>query len=99
MKLKKGIEDRYGNFITIDTLIQNSKYNFVNPEWGFPKGRKNIKESNIECALREFNEETRKAPNTADAIDQLWRFLQPPPSIYKLRESPNKYYSNKIVLS
>ena len=58
MKLKKGIEDRYGNFITIDTLIQNSKYNFVNPEWGFPKGRKNIKESNIECALREFNEET-----------------------------------------
>ena len=44
---------------------------------------------------REFNEETRKAPNTADAIDQLWRFLQPPPSIYKLRESPNVYYTNK----
>lgn len=27
-------------------------------EWGFPKGRRNINEKNIECAKREFQEET-----------------------------------------
>lgn len=27
-------------------------------EWGFPKGRRNINESDIRCALREFREET-----------------------------------------
>jgi len=44
---------------------------------------------------REFNDETRKSPNPADATDQLWRFLQPPPSIYKLKDEPNAYYTNK----
>jgi len=28
------------------------------PEWGFPKGRRNYKEANLTCALREFSEET-----------------------------------------
>ena len=29
-----------------------------NPEWGFPKGRRNLKERDRECAVREFSEET-----------------------------------------
>ena len=56
--IKNGIKDKDGNKISIDSLINKSKCNFVDPEWGFPKGRKNIKETNIECALREFCEET-----------------------------------------
>ena len=28
-------------------------------EWGFPKGRRKIKESDLDCAIREFYEETR----------------------------------------
>jgi ADP-ribose pyrophosphatase YjhB (NUDIX family) len=41
----------------IDNLsIIGSKYN--SPEWEFPKGRKNINESNYNCAIREFYEET-----------------------------------------
>ena len=28
------------------------------PEWGFPKGRRNIQETDYDCALREFSEET-----------------------------------------
>jgi 8-oxo-dGTP pyrophosphatase MutT (NUDIX family) len=31
---------------------------WIEPEWGFPKGRRNYKEKDIECALREFEEET-----------------------------------------
>jgi 8-oxo-dGTP pyrophosphatase MutT (NUDIX family) len=31
---------------------------YKEPEWGFPKGRRVRCESDIECAIREFNEET-----------------------------------------
>ena len=34
----------------------NSEYIFN--EWGFPKGRRELYEENLECALREFKEET-----------------------------------------
>ena len=32
--------------------------NWSEPEWGFPKGRRNFQENDYTCALREFNEET-----------------------------------------
>jgi len=31
---------------------------WVEPEWGFPKGRRNPYETDVHCALREFQEET-----------------------------------------
>lgn len=31
---------------------------WTEPEWGFPKGRRNSQEKDYECALREFSEET-----------------------------------------
>jgi len=37
-------------------IFQNSPWK--EPEWGFPKGRRNFKERDLECALREFEEET-----------------------------------------
>jgi ADP-ribose pyrophosphatase YjhB (NUDIX family) len=39
-----------------DNLNLNSEWEC--PEWGFPKGRRNINESNKNCAIREFCEET-----------------------------------------
>ena len=44
-------------------FIKNNKMDLFNviweePEWGFPKGRRNYKEKDLECALREFEEET-----------------------------------------
>jgi len=48
-------------------LIRNNYYNllddmnitqYTEPEWGFPKGRKNNMEGNLSCAVREFVEET-----------------------------------------
>ena len=44
----------YGYIKKLTSL--GSKYD--TPEWEFPKGRKNINESNCECAIREFYEET-----------------------------------------
>ena len=36
----------------------NNNIHWDEPEWGFPKGRSNYKEKDLECALREFEEET-----------------------------------------
>ena len=46
------IENRY----IFDLLKIKPLYD--TPEWGFPKGRRNLFEKNLECALREFEEET-----------------------------------------
>ena len=40
-------------------MCNRTKY--ATPEWGFPKGRRNLRERNIECAKREFEEETNLA--------------------------------------
>ena len=44
--------------LDLDFYIDNVKPFFNDPEWGFPKGRKLRGESDIECAIREFTEET-----------------------------------------
>ena len=39
-------------------LLEKYKTTWMEPEWGFPKGRRNPHESDIACAIREFQEET-----------------------------------------
>lgn len=44
--------------VTLEQLVQESTTSWSVPEWGFPKGRRNNYESDISCALREYEEET-----------------------------------------
>jgi 8-oxo-dGTP pyrophosphatase MutT (NUDIX family) len=39
-------------------LLHENPSRWIEPEWGFPKGRRNPYESDINCAIREFQEET-----------------------------------------
>lgn len=39
-------------------LIKENLSKWSEPEWGFPKGRRNPYESDLNCAIREFQEET-----------------------------------------
>lgn len=39
-------------------LINKSLSDFTDPEWGFPKGRRSKGETDLECGVREFWEET-----------------------------------------
>lgn len=57
LQLKEGIYID-NEFYNLNKLIENSNTNWVNPEWGFPKGRRNYQENDIKCATREFIEET-----------------------------------------
>jgi 8-oxo-dGTP pyrophosphatase MutT (NUDIX family) len=53
-------ENSRNKFNSLDRrkLVVESPTPFNEPEWGFPKGRRNRGESDIECAQREFFEET-----------------------------------------
>jgi len=42
----------------IITTMNKTKVMVKEPQWGFPKGRKHPNESKLECAQREFEEET-----------------------------------------
>ncbi len=57
LQLKAGIE--WGGMkYSLETLIQSSATRWEVAEWGFPKGRRNHQEKDLECAFREFSEET-----------------------------------------
>jgi 8-oxo-dGTP pyrophosphatase MutT (NUDIX family) len=45
-------------FICLEQLIQSTTTTWETPEWGFPKGRRNPYETELSCALREYEEET-----------------------------------------
>lgn len=57
--LKTGILNK-NEFFTLDSMVReaNSINLWNDPEWGFPKGRRNYQEKDFECAMREFCEET-----------------------------------------
>ena len=42
----------------LPALIETYASVWPEPEWGFPKGRRNLHEQDIQCAIREFQEET-----------------------------------------
>ena len=47
-----------GEWIQMSSLLLGSPSPYTEPEWGFPKGRRHLKEPDVECAQREFSEET-----------------------------------------
>ena len=47
---------------------------YTEPEWGFPKGRRNPYESDYDCALREFTEETGYSVNSVNNIRNIVPF-------------------------
>lgn len=58
-------------FYSTQIFVKNCKKNYSYPEWYFPKGRRNQYESNINCAKREFIEETNMKYNDFDVIHNL----------------------------
>ena len=47
------------------------KTNYIEPEWGFPKGRRNYQEKDIMCVIREFEEETGYTKNDIMVINNI----------------------------
>ena len=60
--------------ITLEYLAKNSTTHWKETEWEFPKGRRNFQERDLECALREFEEETGYSRNDLCIIENLMPF-------------------------
>ena len=69
-KLKNGYTFN-NNLITINEIINKCKNSYNEPEWGFPKGRRNYQEKDIMCGLREFEEETGYSKDNIIIINNI----------------------------
>jgi 8-oxo-dGTP pyrophosphatase MutT (NUDIX family) len=56
-KLKSGFTNILESY-NLKDLVDLCDKKYSEPEWGFPKGRRNYHEKDIVCGLREFEEET-----------------------------------------
>lgn len=57
--------------INLDFFINNVKPIWNYPEWGFPKGKRSNFESNYDCALREFCEETNIPLSSINILNNI----------------------------
>jgi 8-oxo-dGTP pyrophosphatase MutT (NUDIX family) len=61
------------NFLKENNILDDKlKNDYDEPEWGFPKGRRNPNEKNLKCALREFWEETSIDKNNLIVLNKLF---------------------------
>jgi len=58
----------------LSDIVKMSTTEWTETEWEFPKGRRNHKEKDLECALREFEEETGISQNKITIIENILPF-------------------------
>lgn len=68
--LKNGVINTNEKY-NLQDLINESSSNWDEQEWGFPKGRRNYKESDIATGIREFMEETGIKLSDIDVIKNI----------------------------
>jgi len=57
-QMSTGIKMDNNEIGILNDFVENSTTKWLETEWEFPKGRKNYNEKDMDCALREFEEET-----------------------------------------
>jgi 8-oxo-dGTP pyrophosphatase MutT (NUDIX family) len=91
--LKNGVPiGQNGQIVTIDSLIDNSTTKWLETEWEFPKGRRNFQEKDLDCALREFEEETGCSKKEIKVIENILPFEE------MFLGSNHKAYKHKYFL-
>ena len=72
--ITKGQVLKNGEEYNLEMLMQKSPTRWISPEWEFPKGRRNYQENDINCALREFEEETGYSKRDVHIIQNIIPF-------------------------
>lgn len=55
--IRAGYKTPDGRMVSIERLMRDTYSPYLEPEWGFPKGKRNRRENDLECAQRECCEE------------------------------------------
>lgn len=78
-ELRKGVTNANGDVYTLASLLRREPAIYETPEWGFPKGRRELYETDSQCAYRELNEESGidetdlwKVHNIAPLVEQFY---------------------------
>ena len=69
-KLVSGVVSQNSEY-SLESLLESATEAYSDSEWEFPKGRRNVGETNRECAIREFQEETNYTTNDYELIDNI----------------------------
>jgi 8-oxo-dGTP pyrophosphatase MutT (NUDIX family) len=72
--IRNGIKITPTHKITLQELIEKSNTQWEETEWEFPKGRRNYQEKDLDCALREFEEETGYSKKDISVIENVLPF-------------------------
>lgn len=91
-ELRAGIEGPNGIY-TLADLLRQEPVMYETPEWGFPKGRRDPYETDIQCAFRELEEET------SILEDELWKATNISPFIEQFYGSNNIHYRHSYYLA
>jgi 8-oxo-dGTP pyrophosphatase MutT (NUDIX family) len=59
---------------TLKDIVDKSETKWTETEWEFPKGRRNPKEKDLDCAIREFEEETGISVSKIKIIENVLPF-------------------------
>lgn len=99
-KIKEGY--KIGNeHISLKSLINENETNWKETEWGIPKGRRNLRETDLEAAEREFKEETSINDNDY-TIFKNKKFIEEYTGsnnvVYKHIYFVSKYISSKNII-
>jgi hypothetical protein len=76
-------------------LFDDNNNNWCEPEWGFPKGRRNNRENDFDCSMREFEEETGFSRNNLIILKNIGYFEETFTGS-NLKSYKHKYYLCKI---
>jgi 8-oxo-dGTP pyrophosphatase MutT (NUDIX family) len=84
---------KYRALGSITSILDANPTTWTEPEWGFPKGRRNLNESDISGALREFKEETNLGLEAIQLIQNI------PPLVETFLGSNKIQYCHKYYLA
>jgi 8-oxo-dGTP pyrophosphatase MutT (NUDIX family) len=89
-KMNNSMFYSYSLYSIIDEYVLGEQW--IEPEWGFPKGRRNYQEKDYDAAIREFKEETGYDPKYLKNIQNIFPFEE------NLVGSNYKCYKHKYYL-
>lgn len=59
-------------WVILQQLVNLDKHEWVETEWEFPKGRRDANEYELQCALREFHEETGISTDALTVVSNMY---------------------------
>lgn len=92
-ELRSGVELPTGEKYSLADLLRQEPAIYETPEWGFPKGRRDPYESDMQCGFRELFEET------SIVEEELWKATNVSPFIEQFYGSNNIHYKHTYYLA